>query len=214
MKPKHQLICRAAGTENGITTVIASTDDVDRYSDVVAQHWDLRSFSTNPVIVWAHDYTLPPVGKAVDGEIKDGQLMARIQWDQSDDNPAGQRTGRQFAEGFLSAVSVGFAPGASVQRTRLDEENPFHGKSGMVYGTPESPNTLLEISAVPLPANPQALAQRSADEEPPSGAVDVRSEVLRLLQEDDQLRTEIAAMAAEWKEPLPAPLSWLASEDS
>ena len=75
---KQELICRAVGTENGITTVVASTDSVDRYSDVVAQHWDLQSFKMNPVIVPFHNYEAYPVGKAVSVEVVDGRLIAQI----------------------------------------------------------------------------------------------------------------------------------------
>lgn len=208
MKQNHRIICRATGTADGITTVVASTADVDRYSDVVAQHWDLRSYQSNPVVVWAHDYSQAPVGKALDVQVQDGQLMARIQWDASDDNPAGQRTARQFAEGYMSAVSVGFAPQVSTQRRRLDPEHHWYGESGMVHGSSDAPNMLLEISAVPLPANPQALAQRASDEtmEAPCS---IRSEVLRLLREDEQVKAELAATAAEWSEPGPSPLDWL-----
>ena len=206
-----KLICRAVGTENGITTVVASTDDVHRYEDVDAQHWSLEAFKNNPVIVFGHDYSSAPVGKATQVEVIDGKLVAQIEWDDDEDNPAGKRTARQFAQGFMSAVSVGFAPGQSVRRNQLDEDNVHAGPSGMVYGTPESPNVLLEISAVPIPANPQALALRNAPEAS-SAPIDVRSELLYLLKTDETLKSEIAALAADWSEAEPSPLAWVAGK--
>lgn len=209
----RKIICRAVGTENGITTVVASTDDVDRYSDVVAQHWNLEAFKNNPVIVFGHDYGSAPVGKAKQVDVIDGKLVAQIQWDDDEDNPAGKRTARQFAEGFMSAVSVGFAPGQSVRRNQLSEDNVHAGPSGMVYGTPESPNILLEISAVPIPANPQALALRNAPEST-DAPIDLRSELMKLLKTDECLKSEIAALAADWSEAEPKPLAWIAGDNT
>ena len=215
MGNKQSLICRAVGTENGVTTVVASTDAVDRMSDVVSQDWDLRAFKDNPVIVWAHNYEAAPVGKATSVEVVEGRLMVQIQWDDEEDNPDGMRTARQFKDGFMNAVSVGFSPGATVQRSRLDIDNPNHGERGMVYGTQDSPNVLLEVSAVTLPANPEALAVRHASEDDPEDtAVEIRSEILKLIREDPQLRAELGAVASEWTQPLPTPLTWLSGEDT
>ena len=41
---------------------IASTNSVDRYSDIIEQNWDLEEFWANPVLLWGHDSSSPPIG--------------------------------------------------------------------------------------------------------------------------------------------------------
>ena len=151
------IVCKATTGEDGITTVTASTPTSDRYGDVVSAPWALDRYRANPVVVWAHDYSTPPVGRAVDVRLEGPNLIAKIQWDDSPSNPLGQTVAHQFRSGFLSAVSVGFQPGNAVKRSSLDPEHPHHAERGNVYRD----NELLEISAVPIPANPDALARRS-----------------------------------------------------
>ena len=151
------IVCKATTGEDGITTVIASTPTSDRYGDVVSAPWQLERFRANPVVVWAHDYSTPPIGKAVSVEMDGPDLVAKIQWDDSPSNPLGQTVAHQFRSGFLNAVSVGFQPGKSIRRNALDEDHPHYSERGNLYRDSE----LLEISAVPIPANPDALAKRS-----------------------------------------------------
>jgi len=150
-----------APAAEGRTTVIASTADTDRMGDIVDQaSWKLDGYRQNPVILWAHDASLPPVGRAVDIGVRDGRLMATIEWDRGHD--LGATVARQFAEGFLSAVSVGFRPGRTMMAGELPEGDARRmslGKYGVVY----LDNELLEVSAVPVPANGAALAQRNAE---------------------------------------------------
>jgi len=148
---------RAETSADGTTKVIASTPSVDRYGDVVAPDWHLERFSANPVVVWSHDYNLPPVGKVTDLTMDGDALVASIKWDDSDPASLGATVSRQFKEGFLSAVSVGFAPNKSTPRKDLPEDHPAAGKTGAYL----EGNELLEISAVAIPANPEAVAIRA-----------------------------------------------------
>jgi hypothetical protein len=44
---------------------IGSTAHVDRYGDIIeVAGWDLKHFKQNPVFMWAHNYNVPPIGKA------------------------------------------------------------------------------------------------------------------------------------------------------
>ena len=148
---------RAETGKDGTTKVIASTPSVDRYGDVVAPDWKLERFAANPVVVWSHDYNLPPVGKVTDLSMDGDSLIASIKWDDSEPGSLGATVSRQFREGFLSAVSVGFAPTKSTPRQELPEDHPASGKSGQYL----TGNELLEISAVSIPANPEAVAIRA-----------------------------------------------------
>ena len=149
---------RAETGKDGTTKVIASTPSVDRYGDVVAPDWKLERFAANPVVVWSHDYSSqPPIGKVIDLGMDGDSLIARIKWDDSEPGSMGATVARQFREGFLSAVSVGFAPTKSTPRQELPEDHPAAGRSGQFL----EGNELLELSAVVVPANPEAVAIRA-----------------------------------------------------
>lgn len=149
-------LARFASIEKGADglSFVASTDAPDRYGDTVDQTgWDTASFEANPVLLWAHDYSKPPVGKV--GQLdKSGNLTARaIEFTPKEMNAFGAEVGAMVEAKFLNTVSVGFLPKAWEER--YDEGGRFlgyHFKSA----------ELLEISVVPVPANPQALAEGRA----------------------------------------------------
>lgn len=155
---RRNYLTKAKSRDDGTTTVIASTDAEDRYADKVEQDFDLSRFKQNPIIAFAHRYDIPPVGRAEDVKIVDGKLVARIKWDDSPENDLGRLVKSQFERGFLSAVSVGFNPGKSTPRNQLPKDHKAYGEKGLYF---EGPQELLEISATPIPANPEALAVRS-----------------------------------------------------
>jgi HK97 family phage prohead protease len=158
MKYRTMVLKSTTSKSTGLTTVTASSPTPDRYEDVVQADWNLDHFKGNPVVLWGHDYSIPPVGRVVDIAMDGGDLVASIEWDDSADNPLGRTVASQFKRGFLNAVSVGFTPGATVERAKLDEDDPAYGDKGMAYTN----NELMEISAVPIPAHRGALAMRSA----------------------------------------------------
>lgn len=140
-------------TEGLLTGVVGSTAAVDRYGEVIDQNsWDLKHFKKNPVILWAHNLTLgedrPPIGKATKVKVENDALQFDIQFDMAD--PFAADIFRKYKEGFLSAFSVGFIP-HKIQRSDNNDEAPIL-----------MDNELLELSAVPVPANPEALNQLRA----------------------------------------------------
>ena len=151
-------ICRAETGDDGTTKVIASTPAEDRYNDVVAPDWNLERYAANSIVAWNHDYGLPPIGRATSVELEGDRLVATIRWDDDPQhNPLGATVAHQFREGFLSSVSVGFAPGKSTPRKKLPEDHPAHAARGTFF----EQNELLEVSAVGIPANPEAVAIRA-----------------------------------------------------
>ena len=159
MSKFQTLICKAAKDTDGTITAVASTPDVDRYGDVVAPSWDLAAFKANSVIMHGHDYDGPVIGKATEIDLVGEQLVMKVQFDESDTNPLGQRIANQFRSGFMSAFSVGFSPGKSTPRTALPKDHPAYIEKGA--GQYFEQNQLLEVSAVAIPANPHALAIRA-----------------------------------------------------
>jgi prohead serine protease len=149
-----------SGASPAILDFIASTATVDRYHEIIEPAgWRLDSYRRNPVFQNAHNYgdILFTLGKALSTEVRTvggGQaLCQRIQF-ATEVNPVARVAYGLYKGGFLNAVSVGFIPlrwedgganatgaeGATAPRRRYLEQE------------------LLEVSAVAIPANPDALA--------------------------------------------------------
>lgn len=161
--------------DDGHTSFVASTDTIDRMGDIIEQStWNTRRFKQNPVILSDHSGR-DVVGRAVKvgrtkNEAGKTELRVEVEWDDDERNPRGVLIAHQHRSGFRKAVSVGFIPGQSINRTELDPTderwvNPKDvpsWRAGYVYRHPE----LLEISSVGVPANPDALeVPRGADDQ-------------------------------------------------
>ena len=127
-----------------------STASVDRDGDTIdPKGWDLSNYVKNPVVLWAHDYTQPPVGKAVNIKSTDSGLQADVEFLPQGVNPFADMIHDMCKGGFLNATSVGF-------RGKGEESKD---RKGYDFKTQE----LLEFSIVPVPSNPEALALRGVN---------------------------------------------------
>jgi len=141
----------AENAANEMTFVI-STDDVDRHGDViVSEGWALDAYQRNPVFLWAHDYLRPVIGKAVLVWKERHGLLARMEFAPTD---FAQEVASLYRGGYQRGVSVGFKP------IRYEERR--NEQTGAFQGIRFLEQELLEVSAVPVPANRSAL-RRSAD---------------------------------------------------
>jgi HK97 family phage prohead protease len=123
---------------------VASTEGLDRDRDTIrASGWKLDGFMRNPVILLGHDHAAPPVARAVDVDVRDGQLMVEIEFPPEGVYPAADMARSLVEQGFLRGASVGFKP--------LRSKPNDHG--GKDYLEAE----LLEVSLVGIPSNPAAL---------------------------------------------------------
>jgi hypothetical protein len=138
---------------------IASTATLDRYHEIIEPAgWRLESYRKNPVFQNAHNYgdILFTLGKALSTEVRSvgaGQaLCQRIQF-ATEVNPVARIAYGLYKGGFLNAVSVGFIP------IRWEDGNRTNGTDG-TNGPRRRylEQELLEVSAVAIPANPDALA--------------------------------------------------------
>lgn len=130
---------------------VISTDAVDRHQDTVSvAGWDFKSYKKNPVVLWAHDGGTPPIGKATSVRRSDGKLKAKAEFTSEELNPFGFMIFNMFSEGFMNAVSVGFVPSAWERASEEEQED-------RPWGVDFLKQELLEFSAVPVPANPEAL---------------------------------------------------------
>lgn len=137
--------------ENRTFTAVASDDSTDRHGESIKQDgWDLENFVKNPVVPWGHDYYMPPVAKAIEIGMVDGKLMFKPQFasiEELSEDPTNPSDWAKFVDtiyrmykgGYLRAFSVGFIPKEMDGDTFIKQE-------------------LLEVSAVTVPSNPNALA--------------------------------------------------------
>lgn len=137
--------------------VIASTDDVDSYGEILVQDWDLSRYEKNPTVLWNHNAWGLPIGHAENVRVEKlpgdvsvlggGKLRAKLFFVDANANEMGERVWQGFLQKSIRAVSVGFQSKQGVTRD-------IDGKTVFVL----SGNLLVEISAVTLPANPNAVA--------------------------------------------------------
>src|SRR5437879_5718024 len=131
----------------------SSDQTLDRYGEIIsASGWKLTNYQRNPVFQNAHQYgdIIFTLGRAITTEVRKVAdrpvLFQRIQF-ATDVNPVAKLAYGLYKGKFLSAVSVGFVP--------LRWEN---GTQETSYRRKYVEQELLEVSAVSIPANPNALA--------------------------------------------------------
>ena len=141
------------GAVAGTLTFVASTGAVDRHGDTVApEGWRLDAYRDNPVVLWAHDYRRPAIGRAQSVWRDGGALLARLEFAPTE---FGQEIEALYRQGYQQGVSVGFRP------LRFEERRD--ARTGAFLGIRFLEQELLEISAVPVPANRGALLTHRAD---------------------------------------------------
>lgn len=130
---------------------VASDESVDRYGDIIrARGWQLERFRQNPVLLFGHNSREPAIGGVTKIEVVGTRLIADVEFDDAPENTKAQVVWGLLEKGYMRAVSVGFAPTGKIN-TLLDDAGNW---TGFEYTQQE----LLELSVVPVPANPQALA--------------------------------------------------------
>lgn len=147
-------------TSSRTVDVVASTPAPDSYGRIVVQDWDLSRFEANPVVLWNHgmsgglfgggsdDSTLP-IGFATNVRVEDGALKATLNFVDEKANPIAEKVYQGFLQGSLRAVSVGW-----------DAEEATYDEASDTLTLAQ--NKLIEISAVALPANPEAVRVATA----------------------------------------------------
>lgn len=124
---------------------IFSTDSEDRHGEIVKQNSDLKAFKKNPVILDSHNYDSIEhiIGKALkintnkEEGFTDGAIEFFI------DNPKGLLAKKGVEQEFINATSIGFIP------------KEFDEKGNILKWE------LLEVSLVSVPANAEALREKS-----------------------------------------------------
>lgn len=144
-----------------------STEARDRDNDRIMQSgWDLKAYLKNPVVMWSHDYSLPPIGRSIATWIEGvdktkgrnspaPRLRMLKQFTSQDENPDGFKIFKLAEAGFIKTASVGFIPREAEPDPEFkvgeNEEAPF--LTPLLFRKQE----LLESSVVSIPSNPEAL---------------------------------------------------------
>lgn len=137
----------APGQEGDPVHFVASTANMARDGLVIeVAGWELENYRKCPTVLWAHDYLGKnlPIGRA-EVRVEGDQLVADILFDQADE--FARQIEHKYRTGFLHAVSVGW---------NTLEVAP--GKGGTAPHITRA--ELLDISAVPIPGDPDALVER------------------------------------------------------
>lgn len=151
----------------------ATSDALDRYDEVVLPKGVvLDNFMENPVLLNQHNYDQAPIGEVTALDVKDEDIVFEFAFDEAD--PESARIMRKMEMGVMRTFSIGFLPKGWVEGDQLVDKDgnrlsEYKGKlaDGEEFTldltkykvTPRLLYTdweLLEISAVSVPANPEA----------------------------------------------------------
>jgi hypothetical protein len=157
---------------------IFSTDIEDRHREIVYQDFDIKNFKRNSVFLDSHYYgSIEAIlGRILNLKAKKGApLEGEIEY--ALENPRGMLAYRLTEGGFLKATSIGFIP--------LE----FDDKGNILR------SELLEISAVSVPANPEAIIGEKGLETPED--VPETPEVPEAVPVDPAPEPEIAPVSPE-----------------
>jgi HK97 family phage prohead protease len=134
----------------------ASTPALDRHGTIVKPEGiNTEKFDSNPVFLWGHDgyggFTPPEpesvIGKVTDYERSEEAFDIDVEFTPEGVNPRADMAYQLVKAGFLNAVSIGFIP----SKYHFEEGE---GRDVLVFDESE----LLEVSLVPIPSNPEAVA--------------------------------------------------------
>jgi len=193
---------------------VGTTATRDREGDeLLLEGWDFKSFRKNPVVLWAHDYRSPPVGRAVKVSREtvapdtEGWVFD-VEFASSRHNPKAEEVYNLVKDGFLNTVSVGFRSLESemIDASSEDEKKRQKKEPDTYPGRVFKKKELLELSLVPVPANPEALmlAQSKGLKVPDEVAAELdRFRARKAIQKTMEIKRRLREIAEEDDETMP-----------
>jgi hypothetical protein len=138
------------GESGRLVTYTFSTPAVGRDLHTVARDaWQLANFELNPVFLWFHDDSQPPIGRVIDIGDVNGSLKGTVEYADRELSPFADMIYRMVKARYINAVSTSWQPISW----------KFSTDKARAGGVDFTKVDLLEISQVPLPALPAALAE-------------------------------------------------------
>lgn len=162
-----------------IYKAVATTPALDRYGEVVLPKGAITDhFMKNPVLLDGHNYQAAPVGHIVALDMVEDSVVMSFVFSR---DARGQELEQKTIDGDMGAFSIGFRPKAVVNLWYPWEDPPEVKEIAVEYpdGSEGKINLrdyehvpyriynkweLLEVSAVSVPANPEALLLRQAED--------------------------------------------------
>ncbi|MCE5184939.1 MAG: HK97 family phage prohead protease [Planctomycetaceae bacterium] len=149
-------IAEAANAQPRMITAVISSEAVDSDGEIVsalAIRAAMPEYMRNPVVLAGHKHRLddgksPVIGKVVKWWQDKDRTYVQVEFA---DTPLGNEYYRLYKDGFQKGFSIGFA--SKKRSTKL-----VRGKSATVHNEIQ----VYELSAIPLPSNPEALAVTKA----------------------------------------------------
>ena len=156
MQKRSILHVRAESTEDRIIRFVASSAGVARDGGIVEPRgWDTQSYERNPQFLWAHDASQLPIGKGVRIEKTEDALLIDVEFaGEAEGHALAETVFRLYKSGFMNSVSVGFRVVEEREPTEAERDAGAHWVA--------SKAELLELSAVPIPADPSAVSTARA----------------------------------------------------
>jgi len=147
---------REINKKDRTVTSYVSTIVKDSFNEVVLPVFDFSRYQKNPVVLWVHDQWFPPVGRSMWQKTDDSGLLAKTEFQNK--TQFGIDIWNLYADGYLKAWSIAYQPRKRVRPgddewQALWEEWQFDASAREIH----SDNLLFEYSAVPVPANPDAI---------------------------------------------------------
>ena len=151
-EPNKPIYKAGVQSEDNPFEFVLSDESVDRQGDIVrAKGWDLSSFRTNPIALFAHSHE-KIIGVWKNVRVQGKQLLGDLKLAEPGTSPLVDETRRLIEQRILKAVSVGFQP---MELEPRDKDRPWIGKDIMKA-------SLMEVSVVAVPANPNAITLAKA----------------------------------------------------
>jgi len=150
---------KAISRETRTLTIIGTDETKDRDGDIISiKGWQMDNFLKNPVFLYAHNYSSVPIGSAtkIIKRKNPGRLEFVEKFPTEGLYPFADMIFELFNEKILNASSVGFIPTEWEPVETADagkNSDDMMGSRGRRYLKQE----LLELSACPVPSNPNAL---------------------------------------------------------
>lgn len=143
--------------EDGVITSLISTSTPDRAGDIMLPSGvNLKNFYSNPLVLWMHNDSTPPIGRNVGIQTTSTGLIAKTFFNQATQLSKDIYT--LYKNGDMFAFSVGFIP------TEWDDDQESGNRTYKKW-------ELLEYSCVTIPMNPEALTLSMHPDEDAARAV-------------------------------------------
>lgn len=179
---KKSAINKKSADGRKVYSAVASTKTIDRHKEVLIPKGCMaQPFMTNPVMLSIHNSKQYPVGKVVEIRINGESVQFDFEFA---DTENGRELEKLYTTGMMNAFSVGFIPKSFIDCYDLRDNDGNWKVSSIEFDLPDGTKEtfdlskyktselygiipkweLLEISPVPIPANPDALLLRAKDD--------------------------------------------------